>query len=328
MRPSRSYISCRCSDSITLHVLILRPLQCQRHIHFGLVHSLRLDSNLLVYSCRVSVFILQCLLRRIRDYFWATAALYASSWLVRYIRTFFNGTSDATFEELPENMVKITIPTEVSWKPGQHFFVRFLDLGVHAATSHPFTVASLPDAKTVSKGGVVEMYARVHGGVTARLGAIARNGTMKASKVLLDGPYGGVEGNLKAYDRVLLLSGGSGACVSVSGTFAPQAYRSTCTGVTFVVPLLLDLVRSYEAGKTRCRKVHLVWAVRTAGALILQCLAFSSCILTSAPRCSFVVRTCRYGRDSDRARWSFCDCLLLRHREPFFRGPRRFRRER
>ena len=162
--------------------------------------------------------IFQCSPHRLRDYFWATAALYASSWLVRYIRTFFNGTSDATFEELPENMVKITIPTKVSWKPGQHFFVRFLDLGVHAATSHPFTVASLSDTKSGGKG-VVEMYARVHGGITARLGAIARNGTVKASRVLLDGPYGGVEGNLKAYDRVLLLGGGSGAFGSCCWNF-------------------------------------------------------------------------------------------------------------
>ena len=58
---------------------------------------------------------------------------------------------------------------------------------------------------------MIEMYARVHGGITARLGAVARNGTLRTSRVLLDGPYGGAEGNLKVYDRVLLLGGGSGA---------------------------------------------------------------------------------------------------------------------
>ena len=37
--------------------------------------------------------------------------------------------------------------------------------------------------------------------------------------------------------------------------------------MTFVIPLLLDLVRSFEAGKTACTRVHVVWAVRTQAAL-------------------------------------------------------------
>ena len=109
-------------------------------------------------------------------------------------------------------MVKITIPTKLYWRPGQHFFVRFLDLGIHAASSHPFTVASLTGDYSVSEKGddgrVIEMYARVRGGITARLSNVA--GSLKRSRVLLDGPYGGFEGNLEIYDRILLLAGGSG----------------------------------------------------------------------------------------------------------------------
>ena len=105
-------------------------------------------------------------------------------------------------------MIKVTIPTKVSWRPGQHFFVRFLDLGIHAATSHPFTVATLCEDKTGEH--VIEHYARVHGGITARLGTVAKQGSSKVSTVSLDGPYGGMEGNMHVYDRVLLLGGGSG----------------------------------------------------------------------------------------------------------------------
>lgn len=108
-------------------------------------------------------------------------------------------------------MVKITILTKVNWRPGQHFFVRFLDLGIHAATAHPFTVATLSKFGTKESGRTMEIYARVHGGITARLGAVAKSGSVKTSHVLLDGPYGGVEGNLHSFDRVLLLGGGSGA---------------------------------------------------------------------------------------------------------------------
>ena len=139
-----------------------------------------------------------------------------SSWFIRHGRAFFRGGAPSTIEALPDNMVKITIPTTATWKPGQHFFARFLDLGIHAATSHPFTAASL--SAPVEKDGVraVELYARARGGITARLDALARAGSLKTSKVVLDGPYGGIEGNLEAYDRVLLLGGGSGTCTCLS----------------------------------------------------------------------------------------------------------------
>ena len=105
-------------------------------------------------------------------------------------------------------MVKITMPTKLKWRPGQHFFVRFLGLGIHAASSHPFTVATLSEQSEGKEGAVMEIYARVHGGITARLATLAKKGAAGSSRVLLDGPYGGIEGNLKAYDRVLLLAGG------------------------------------------------------------------------------------------------------------------------
>ncbi|RDX54024.1 hypothetical protein OH76DRAFT_1057624 [Lentinus brumalis] len=183
------------------------------------------------------------------DYFWASAALYGFSWFARYGRTLVNGLNpDASFEALLDNMVKVTIPTKLKWRPGQHFFVRFLDLGIHAASSHPFTVASLAGSDPKDSGsGVIEMYARVHGGITTRLRAVAEQGSLKTSRVLLDGPYGGVEANFQVYDRVLLLGGGS--------------------GVTFVVPLLLDIIRRSKSGELTCRRVHLVWAVRTSNAL-------------------------------------------------------------
>ena len=71
--------------------------------------------------------------------------------------------------------LKVTIPTKVSWKPGQHFFVRFLNLGIHAATSHPFTVATLCSADE-KDGHVIELYSRTHGGITGRLAAVAESG--------------------------------------------------------------------------------------------------------------------------------------------------------
>ena len=102
------------------------------------------------------------------------------------------------------------------------------DLGIHAASSHPFTVASLPGDCSVSEKGddgrVIEMYARVRGGITARLENVA--GSLKRSRVLLDGPYGGFEGNLEVFDRVLLLAGGSGPSSSPPFTVL-RSHRNT-----------------------------------------------------------------------------------------------------
>lgn len=205
-----------------------------------------------------------------RDYIIATVVLYGASWLVRYGRMLYHGVhSGVTYEELPEDMVKIIIPTQIKWRAGQHFFVRFLDLGIHAASSHPFTVSTLYDLQqSEGEGGglrVMEIYARVRGGITARLAAVAASQSMRTSYVMLDGPYGGVEGNLKTYDRVLLLAGGSGISTALLHNTMQSADRRVI-GVTFLVPLLLDLVQSYDPGTMKTRKVHLVWAMRTNGA--------------------------------------------------------------
>ncbi|GLB41559.1 putative FAD-binding domain containing protein [Lyophyllum shimeji] len=176
------------------------------------------------------------------DYFWATGAVYGVTWLARFGRALFqNGLGHtATFEALPDRMVRVRIPTKtLNWAPGQSYFVRFLDLGVHALTSHPFTVTSLPSSS------VLEFHVRVREGTTARLASFAESG--KTSAVMLDGPYGGVHGSLGAYDRVVLLAGGS--------------------GVSFTVPLLLDLLKGLAEKRVRTKHIHFLWAVPRAESL-------------------------------------------------------------
>ncbi|KAF5379489.1 hypothetical protein D9615_006545 [Tricholomella constricta] len=171
------------------------------------------------------------------DYFWATGGVYGITWLARFGLTLFrNGLGHtASFTLLPDRTVRILIPTKtLRWAPGQHYFVRFLDLGAHAGTSHPFTVASLPDS------GALEFHVRVREGITARMAAAAAAGG-KTSAVSLDGPYGGVHGSFEVYDRVVLLAGGSGA--------------------SFTVPILLDLLAGLKAKKVKTKHVHFVWAV-------------------------------------------------------------------
>lgn len=60
--------------------------------------------------------------------------------------------------------------------------------------------------------------------MSGRLDTFAKQS--KSSGVLLDGPYGGVHGSLRDYDRVLLLAGGSGAFVLSNGN--PQLLKWIC----------------------------------------------------------------------------------------------------
>lgn len=137
---------------------------------------------------------------------------YTLSLLIRWARVFFHGIHKADVELLPARTMLVTVPTTLTWSPGQHFFFRFLTGDIHAFTSHPFTVASIPrpqDDKHATSS--IQILAKVEGGMTARL-ALAVGGKAKSVRVMIDGPYGGVGAELGAYDHALLIGGGTGKC--------------------------------------------------------------------------------------------------------------------
>ncbi|KAJ7249940.1 hypothetical protein C8J57DRAFT_1521539 [Mycena rebaudengoi] len=135
--------------------------------------------------------------------------------------------------------VSIRVPSRFKWTPGQHVFMRFLGLGIHALSSHPFSVSSL---HTGGEENTVELVLRVHGGITRVLARKVSGRPLWATRVVVDGPHSGLHVPLQTYDRVLLFAGGSGA--------------------TFTLPLLLDLVRNFNAGGPGCRHIEFVVAVR------------------------------------------------------------------
>ncbi|KAJ7606729.1 FAD-binding domain-containing protein [Mycena polygramma] len=179
------------------------------------------------------------------DYFWATLALYGLAWLARAARTLYTTRLGlpATIEFAGPDLLKISIrvPKRFKWTPGQHVFVRILGSGVHALTSHPFTVSSL---HTRGKENTVELVLRVHGGLTRALAARVAGKAAWSTRVVVDGPYGGLHVPLKAYERVYLLAGGSGA--------------------TFTLPILADLAPTIKAGGVACQRVEFVVAVPDA----------------------------------------------------------------
>ncbi|GAB1311467.1 hypothetical protein MFIFM68171_01677 [Madurella fahalii] len=132
------------------------------------------------------------------------------------------------------------------WKIGQHFFLCFTEGSIWQC--HPFTPLSLPVADAA--GRVRHSYIfRAKKGETRKIAAVvakkvaaqASDGAAApATPVILQGPYGAniVEG-LTRDVNVLCVAGG--------------------TGITYVLPVLLRLVRGRANPD---RKVELVWAVK------------------------------------------------------------------
>ncbi|PNS21049.1 Ferric/cupric reductase transmembrane component 1 [Sphaceloma murrayae] len=151
----------------------------------------------------------------------------------------------ATFTSFPDDVngdivrLDFTHP-KATFSIGQHFYLTFPKITIWQ--SHPFTPLTLPQ-KTPQ--GVTHSYLfRAKKGETRRLALTARAmGGITDLPVILSGPYGTpTTSRLGHATNVLCIAGG--------------------TGITFVLPILLDMARSAPVPD---RKLVLVWAMRTAG---------------------------------------------------------------
>lgn len=181
--------------------------------------SLQLSSHLVVSRLPKKVAAVAVTLTNIqnRDYFVALLAVYGFSLLVSWGRSYIvNGFSHrAFFENQTDQTVRMSIPTRINWRPGQHIFVRFPTINTgapHSLTSHPFSICSLPESTTRSAGRELVFYIRPHSGVTRQMYEFADTNKGSTVPVHLDGPYGGVDpATFDGFGRVLVIAGGSGA---------------------------------------------------------------------------------------------------------------------
>lgn len=192
------------------------------------------------------------------DYLWATVAIWLSSYFLRLFK--LNWTNpwrlswligdEAAISLLAENAIKITIPTQVRWKPGQYVYLRIP--GISVFENHPFTIASLCSDDFPSEYGEqyrdMALVFKPFGGFTRKvLDTALRKGPLQTYRVYLDGPYGGMQRSLDAFDNVVLVAGGS--------------------GITALVSHLLDLVKRMRDGKAVTRKIQIIWAVKRLEAM-------------------------------------------------------------
>ncbi len=143
-----------------------------------------------------------------RDYFIAALSLYGATYTFSFFRTALKSLkAEAKLILLPDSTIRISSPTKMSWKAGQHVFLRFWALpGLHSYSMHPFTICSLPPS------GEMVFLVRPHEGFTGCLKKLVetRYGTMAMS---IDGPYGdtGIAHKISSPDKAFLIAGGSGA---------------------------------------------------------------------------------------------------------------------
>lgn len=187
------------------------------------------------------------------NYLFATVAIWLSSYCIRLF--YLNWTNprrlswligeEAAVTILPENAVKVTIPTQMRWKPGQYVYLRMP--GVSVFENHPFTIASLCSEDFPSDYGEqyrdMTLVFRPFGGFTRKvLNSAMEKGPLSTYRAFIDGPYGGMQRDLASFDTVVLFAGGS--------------------GITAIVSQLLDLIKKMRDGKALTKKVEVVWALK------------------------------------------------------------------
>ncbi|KAG9251872.1 putative ferric reductase transmembrane component [Emericellopsis atlantica] len=161
------------------------------------------------------------------DYFIAAATLYAASWLYSQCRVYleYGLQHKARLTLEGAETLKIAIDTTAEWTPGQHVYLRFLTLGLHTLSSHPFTICSLPVSRYNGKNQMV-FYVKGRGGLTGRLAKMAQTNPGTTVRVLLDGPYGGMQSRwYSGFDHAVVIAGGAGAGFTL-GLFEDFVTRS------------------------------------------------------------------------------------------------------
>lgn len=133
----------------------------------------------------------------------------------------------ASVEVLGADVVRVTVPTSMRWRAGQH---AFLTLPGVAMQQHPFTMAN------AASSGEAVFLIRAHKGFTRKL--LAHPGEQAC---LLDGPHG-IPPALGHFGSVTLVAGG--------------------TGISFCLALLLAVVRDARESSSAVASVHLVWNTR------------------------------------------------------------------
>lgn len=245
------------------------------------------------------------------SYLWATVGIWVGSIVFRlyfqnwiyFWRTSFLCGEESAITLLPENAVKITIPSQVTWKPGQFVYLRMP--GISFFENHPFTIASLCSEDFPSEYGesyrdIVLVFRPFSGFTRKVVEAHERNGPNQTYRAFLDGPYGGTTRELTSFDTVVLVAGGS--------------------GITAIISHLLLLIKKMREGTAVTKQVHVIWALKRPETAEWFKEELRICRQFAPPgsvHCQFFITTAKRPQPAEKARNSIEKPQLSPFLHPF-----------
>ncbi|KAJ5684889.1 uncharacterized protein N7477_001234 [Penicillium maclennaniae] len=171
--------------------------------------------------------------------------------LIQHIITFI-GLVVAIFFHLPSTALSSShLFTNYTMEPGQHVFLSLPSLGL--GQSHPATILSISS----SHENKLVFILRAHRGFTQRLLQSAKSSSTDLSSAVRDkeGAIGQNTQEIKEEEFVSLLSGPYGGSHSDFAAFDTVFLIAGSTGVTFTLPILLDIAARSANHKLPVRKV-------------------------------------------------------------------------
>ncbi|KAJ6151307.1 hypothetical protein N7470_007901 [Penicillium chermesinum] len=152
-------------------------------------------------------------------YLFSTVAIWAITYFIRLF--YLNWSSPFRTESfmigeecsvtlLPQNAIKVTIPTEMRWRPGQYVYLRMPRIALFE--SHPFTIASLcsddlPSAYGQDYRDMTLVFRPFKGFTRKVLNKALEMGPFQTYSAYVEGPYGGMHRQLAAFDDVVFFAG-------------------------------------------------------------------------------------------------------------------------
>ncbi|ODV85752.1 hypothetical protein CANARDRAFT_27845 [[Candida] arabinofermentans NRRL YB-2248] len=126
------------------------------------------------------------------------------------------------------------------WNPGQHIFVRILNNRL--VENHPFSV--IPSFKSGNTGDM-KLIIRSFNGITKSLYNVVADGSSKDLRVLVDGPYGGVDRDVRMFSNLYLVASGSGITTCIP--FVTQYSRLITDTTAELQSIRLDWIIKRQA---------------------------------------------------------------------------------
>jgi ferric-chelate reductase len=193
-------------------------------------------------------------LHRLGVYIWVAISFPALDRVSRVFKLVYINIGNSTplravIEHVSSDAIRITLPNRhINWSAGQHVFLTLPGVSALPFESHPFTIASIREPTADGyKSHPLVFIIRAMNGLTRHLYNHAVSHPGKPVTVLVDGPYGRPP-SVNSFSSVVLLAGGS--------------------GVSFTLPLLLDIFSAVGLDESPVRRVLFVWSVKHRGRFI------------------------------------------------------------